>query len=96
MLTYSGWLFQYRSDHSGASPDRKTAYNAGMRSVEASHRLSTRDLDNVIKLSEQAKDDTALDTMAAMADKWCDETNQPDSVCAALYQFTKWARQQHQ
>jgi hypothetical protein len=32
----------------------------------------------------------------ALADQWCDATNQPDSVCAALYQFTTWARKQHQ
>jgi len=39
---------------------------------------------------------SAMDAIAALADKWCDSTNQPDSVCVALYQFTQWARQQHQ
>jgi hypothetical protein len=39
---------------------------------------------------------SAMDAIAALADKWCDATNQPDSICVALYQFTTWARQQHQ
>jgi hypothetical protein len=38
----------------------------------------------------------AMDAIAALADKWCDLTNQPDNVCVALYWFTQWARQQHQ
>jgi hypothetical protein len=38
----------------------------------------------------------AMDAIAALADRWCDSTNQPDSVCVALYQFTKWVGQQHQ
>ena len=35
-----------------------------------------------------------MDKLSTIADKWCDSTNQPASVCVALYQFTKWARQQ--
>lgn len=45
---------------------------------------------------EQRADNSAMDAIAALADKWCDSTNQPDSICIALYQFTQWARQQHQ
>jgi hypothetical protein len=43
-----------------------------------------------------ASHNSAMDAIAALADKWCDATNQPDSICVALYQFTTWARQQHQ
>jgi hypothetical protein len=32
--------------------------------------------------------------ISALADKWCDLSNQPVSVCAALYQFTTWAQKQ--
>ena len=32
--------------------------------------------------------------ISALADKWCDSTNQPDNICVALYQFTKWAQKQ--
>jgi hypothetical protein len=39
---------------------------------------------------------TSHSTMEALADRWCNSTNQPESVCVALYRFTKWARQQHQ
>ena len=39
---------------------------------------------------------STMDAIAALADRWCDLTNQPDSICVALYQFTQWARQQHQ
>ena len=39
---------------------------------------------------------SAMDAIAALADKWCGSTNQPDNICIALYQFTQWARQQRQ
>ena len=51
---------------------------------------------NMIKGSPSTSTNSAMDAIAALADKWCDSTNQPDSVCVALFQFTKWARQQHQ
>ena len=44
----------------------------------------------------QQPNNNAMDAIAALADKWCDSTNQPDNICVALYQFTSWARQQHQ
>jgi hypothetical protein len=34
-----------------------------------------------------------INTIEALADKWCDSTNQPDNICAALYQFTKWTNE---
>jgi len=46
--------------------------------------------------ARSAAPNSAMDAIAALADKWCDATNQPDSICVALYWFTKWARQQHQ
>ena len=51
--------------------------------------------DNV-ESAPSASHNSAMDAIAALADKWCDATNQPDSICVALYQFTTWARQQHQ
>jgi len=37
----------------------------------------------------------AMNAIDAMADRWCDTTNQPDSVCVALYQFIEWVREKH-
>jgi len=58
--------------------------------------VNTDDYFAAEKALAQQTNNSAMDAIAVLADKWCDSTNQPDNVCIALYQFTSWARQQHQ
>ena len=59
-------------------------------------RLNTLDRASNSGVQSPQADNSAMDAIAALADKWCDSTNQPDNICVALYQFTSWTRQQHQ
>ena len=66
--------------------------------TECDIELTNGEVSQLIKLVEEngSSHNNAMDAIAALADQWCDSTNQPDNICVALYQFTSWARQQHQ
>jgi hypothetical protein len=84
----------YRSDNKHSVECARPLKKVVAVRFASANKRSRKRVSKVVRRT--ASDSSAMDAIAAIADNWCDATNQPNNICVALYQFTKWARQQHQ